>query len=103
MTITPYSMLSKSLGQTLQVTASPPLTVWYSYVLFHLLSDTLQESLPDVISEQAVIAAIDFVEVRSQQTAYIAGRGDIEKEIKAGAYIFVGLGMYEQMYVCMHV
>ncbi len=93
-------MLSKSLGQTLRVAAS-------LHVLFHLLSDTSQESLPDVISEQAVIAAIDFVEVCCQQTAYIAGRGEIEKEIKlieAGAYIFyVGLGMYEQMYIGMHV
>lgn len=68
-------MLSKSLGQTLRVAAS-------RHVLFHFLSDAFDEPIPDVICEPAIVAAIDFVELCCQQTAFIAGRGDIEEEIK---------------------
>ena len=69
-------MLSKSLGQSLRVAAS-------LHVLFHFLalSDVSQGSIVPTISEQAIVAAMDLVEVCCQQTAYITGRGDIKTEI----------------------
>lgn len=39
------------------------------------------EALPDVICGQAVTAAINFVDYCCQQTAFMAGRGDIDEEI----------------------
>lgn len=68
-------MLSKSLGQTLRVSA-------LLHIIFHFLSDASDNPLPDTISENAIVAAIDFVEVCCQQAAYIAGRKDIKKEIE---------------------
>ena len=58
-------MLSKSKGQTLRVAAS-------LHVLFQL----------GIISEEAVSAAINFVQLCCQQTAYMAGRGDIMEEVQ---------------------
>ena len=58
-------LLSKSMGQTLRVAAS-------MHVLFQLEDE---EPLPSTISDQAINAAINFVEVCCQQTAYISGRG----------------------------
>ena len=59
-------MLSKSLGQTLRVATA-------LHVLFHFLSESdasvyAVEAIPDIISEQEIVAAIDFVEVCCQQT-----------------------------------
>lgn len=65
-------MLSKSLGQVIRVSA-------VLHVLFHVDEE---ESLPDTISEMAIEAAIDFVEVCCQQTAYITGRGNILEELE---------------------
>ena len=59
------------MGQTLRVAAS-------MHVLFRLEDE---EPLPSTIFDQAINAAIDFVEVCCQQTAYIAGRGKIRDEI----------------------
>ena len=68
-------MLSKSLGQILRVLAS-------LHVLFHYFSsEQSQEPLPDIITDEAVKAAMNFVEVCCQQTAFIAGRGRVEEEI----------------------
>ena len=64
-------MLSKSMGQILRISAA-------MHVLFHMDSE---DPLPEVISESAIEAAIDFVEVCCQQTAYITGRGDIKNEL----------------------
>jgi len=64
-------LLSKSIGQTLRVAASV-------HVLFGMEDE---EPLPNTISYMAIKAAIDFVEVCCQQTAYIAGRGTINDEI----------------------
>ena len=64
-------MLSKSLGQILRVSA-------YMHVLFHMESD---DPLPAIISESAIEAAIDFVEVCCQHTAYLTGWGDINLEV----------------------
>lgn len=73
-------MLSKSLGQTLHVAAS-------LHVLFHFLSDASEEAIPDVICEQAIVAAIDFIEVCCHQTAFTAGREQEIKLIDAGNLI----------------
>ena len=64
-------MLSKSLGQILRVSAA-------MHVLFHM---DREDPLPDLISESAIEAAIDFVEVCCQHTAYVTGRGDITTEV----------------------
>ena len=63
-------MISKSQGLILRVSAS-------MHALFNLES----EELSDVITTDAIDAAIHFVEVCCQQTAYIAGRGDLQQEL----------------------
>lgn len=60
-------MLSKSRGQVLCLAA-------INHVLFSLGSD-------DDVSEDAVKAAIDFVNTACQQAAYIACRATLEEEI----------------------
>lgn len=64
--------LSKSLGQIIRVSAS-------MHILFHI---DKEEPLPDVISDTAIEAAIDFVEVCCQHTAYISGCGNITQELE---------------------
>ena len=64
-------MLSKSKGQILRVAAT-------FHVLFHI--DNPREVTPQ-ISEEAIAAAITFVGMCCQQTAYIAGRQNIKEEI----------------------
>jgi len=59
-------MLSKSVGQILRVS-----------VVMHVLFNMDGNNLPTVVSEAAVNAAIDFVEVCCQHTAFITGRGKI--------------------------
>lgn len=65
-------MLSKSLGQTLRVSAA-------MHVLFHIESEG---SLPSTITQEAIEAATDFVEVCCQHTAFVTGRGNIEEELR---------------------
>lgn len=65
-------MLSKSLGQILRVAAS-------MNVLFQL---ECREVLQVEISKKAIDAAIYFVETCCQETAFIAGRGNICEEIR---------------------
>ena len=48
------------------------------HVLFHL---DKEEKLHNTISDEAIEAAIDFVEVCCQHTAYITGRGSIQEEL----------------------
>ena len=60
------------MGQILRVSAA-------MHVLFHLDSE---EPLSDTISDKAIEAAIDFVEVCCQHTAYITGRGNINQELE---------------------
>lgn len=69
-------MLSKCTGQILRAATC-----------FHILFGT---GTTNEVSYQAIEAAMNFVEVCCQQTAFIAGRGQIEKEIEiieAGSYI----------------
>lgn len=83
-------MLSKSKGQVLRVSAA-------LHVLFQVTqkeestseeeSSAVQDgedfsSDDNCISEKAIAAAINFVTVCCQQTAFIAGRGNIEEEIE---------------------
>lgn len=63
-------MLSKSTGQIIRVSVA-------LHVLFHMENE---DPLPDTVSQAAIEAAINFVEVCCQQTAYIAGRGDISNK-----------------------
>ena len=65
-------MLSKSKGQVLRVAAC-------LHALFHL---GREEGISSVISEEALTAAINFVGVCCQQTAFMAGRGKIGEEIQ---------------------
>ena len=70
-------MASKAKGQVLRLSA-----------LMHLLfeggpgvDENKEKDIGLIIGEDAIKAAIDFVNVCIQQAAYIAGRGDIEEEI----------------------
>lgn len=69
-------MLSKSMGQILRVSVA-------LHILFRVEhEDQLEDPLSDTISQDAIKAAINFVEVCCQQTAYISGRGQIENELE---------------------
>ena len=65
-------MLSKSKGQILRVAAA-------LHVLFSL---GCSDEISTEISEEAIAAAIKLVGLCCQQTAYMAGRGDIKEEIE---------------------
>lgn len=66
-------MLSKSRGQVLRLAT-----------IFHMLFriDNPEQDLPDEVSETAIQAAVNFIQVACQQTAYIAGRGGLIEEIE---------------------
>ena len=64
-------MLSKSKGQILHVAAT-------LYNLFHL---NKMDCLTGEIDDAVITSAINVVEICCQQTAFIAGRGDIKEEI----------------------
>ena len=71
-------MLSKSKGQTLHVAA-------VMHILFQIQQTDHEQAevvLTDEISEQALQAAIDFVQTSIQHAAYIAGRSTISKEVE---------------------
>jgi len=68
-------MLSKSRGHILRVAA-------VTHVLFCLGSEDMYTDIPETISTAAVTAAINFVSVTCQQTAYIAGQGLLSEEIE---------------------
>lgn len=65
-------MLSKSRGQVLRLAA-------VLHLLFSVGSDA---PTSDVISDPAIKAAINFIGVSCQQTAFISGRGIIEEDIQ---------------------
>ena len=79
-------MLSKAKGQVLRVAA-----------LMHLLFEGRGDEITTCIDEGSIKAAIDFVEVCCQHTAFIAGRGSIDDEIRQ---LTSGMYMYIQLYVC---
>ena len=64
------------MGQILRVSVA-------LHILFRVeLEDPLEVPLPDTISQDAIKAAINFVEVCCQHTAYISGRRQIENELE---------------------
>ena len=54
----------------------------YLYVHIHALFNLGDKQLDSTIYLAAIEAAIHFVEVCCQQVAYIAGRGDLDEELK---------------------
>lgn len=65
-------MLSKSRGHVLRLAA-----------VFHMLFciELPDEDLDDEIPEVALKAAVNFVQVACQQTAYMAGKGLLTEEV----------------------
>lgn len=61
-------MLSKSRSHVLRLSA-------VLHVLFYHSND---DQIPDIVSEEAIIAAINFVQLSCEQTAIISGRGSIK-------------------------
>ena len=66
-------MLSKSRGHVLRLAA-------VLHMLFFIESP--EEDLDDEISEAAVKAAVNIVQVACQQTAFIAGKGTLSEEME---------------------
>lgn len=64
-------LLSKSRGHVIRVAA-------VLHLLFHLGKEG---PLPELIEESTVEAAVDFMKVSIQQTAFVAGKGLIEDEV----------------------
>ena len=53
------------------------------HVLFRVEhEDALHDPVPDTISQDAIKAVINFVEVCCQHTVYISGRGQIQNELE---------------------
>ena len=74
-------MLNKSRGHILRIAT-------VLHLLFHL--DDPHHQLDVVVSEEAIRAAVNFIQVASQHTAFIAGRGLLSEELekfKAGTYM----------------
>ena len=65
-------MLSKSKGQILRVAAT-------LHVLFNIQNP---QDIPTVISDGAIKAAEDLVDVCIQHAAFLAGRGDVDTLIE---------------------
>jgi len=68
-------MLSKSKGQILRVAAA-------LHILFTMCVDESHTEDCTEISNEAIVAAINFVDVCCQQTAYMAGRNDLRQDIE---------------------
>ena len=65
-------MLSKAKGQILHVAAS-----------LHVLSNiNTPLTIPQEISDDAIKAAVDLVDVRIQHAAFLAGRGNVDETIQ---------------------
>ena len=72
-------MLSKSRGQILRVAAT--------FHVLHYINQPLV--IPDTISESAIKAAENFVDMCIQHAAYIAGRGNVEEAVST-----ITMGMF---------
>ena len=79
------------MGQILRISA-------VLHILFHLDKETCPQNLDVIISEDAITAATHFVEICGQHVAFIAGRGDIDEEIK-----LLELGVHLHVYTCIHM
>jgi len=65
-------MLSKSRGQVLRVAA-------VIHMMFSI--DNANYEVEEVVTEKSVKAAINLVQTACQQTAFIAGRGELQEEV----------------------
>ena len=65
-------MLSKSRGHVLRIAT----------ILHMLFSIDSENPLCSEVSEIAVKAAVNFVQIACQQTAFVAGKGLIEEELQ---------------------
>ena len=74
-------MLSKSKGQTLRVAVA-------LHVLFNWENP---HNIPQEISDSAIKAAINFVDVSIQHAAYLAGRGELKEEVENLQRIQLGI------------
>lgn len=83
-------MLSKSKGQILRVAAA-------LHILFHMGS---LEAVSTEITEEAVAAAIDFVYLCCQQSAFMGGRGDIDEEIQIIKTSILNIRVHTHIYSC---
>ena len=82
-------MLSKSRGQILCIAA-------VLHVLFHL--DT-PHNIPTNIADNAVTAAIDFVELCIQHVMYITGRGKVQAEVDSIHQVLQGTVYIQYIYI----
>lgn len=81
-------MLSKSKGQILRTAAT-------LHVLFNLETPL---TIPSVISDSAIKAAVNLVDVCLQHAAFLAGRGDIDDMIQE---MIKGILMYCNVFHCV--
>ena len=65
-------LLSKSKGQIIRIAAT-------LHVLFNIETPL---AIPTVISDAAIKAAINLVDVCIQHAAFLAGRGDVEETVQ---------------------
>ena len=70
-------MLSKSKGQILRVAA----TLHILFAMYPAVGFD-DNHVGSEITNKAVLAAINLVEVCCQQTAYMAGRGELQQDIQ---------------------
>ena len=72
------------------------------HLLFHMHSP---ESIPEMISENAVKAADCFVDLCLQHAAYLSGRGDFQDavdDIQQGLFTsIIVLGLTSKLYLCI--
>jgi len=73
-------MLSKAKGQILRVAACMHI-LFLDFDERHEDIPTFFKDIPEEISEKAIIAAQNFVEVCCQHMAFLAGRRKIDNEI----------------------
>ena len=94
-------LLSKSKGQILRVSAT-------LHVLFHINSPL---AISEELSDEAIRAAINLVDVCIQHAAFLAGRGDVGDKIEELAkgtctYMYtahISTIMANYMYACKQV
>ena len=81
--VTHVGMLSKSKGQVLRVAAVLHVLSYIKVQNDDSAVETQQsDELASVISESAIKAAVNFVSLCCQQTAYMTGRGNIKEEVE---------------------
>lgn len=67
------------------------------HVMFHMYTP---QAIPQEISEDAIKAALNFVEVCNQRLAFLSGRGKIEEAIDAIVEIQKGMITVYLLFPC---